>query len=188
MFVWCASANRIFPEHQDYYPRKLWHTLLSYQTHSVPSIIYPPQGLWVGEVAWLVEWTSHIELVICWMLLDGLVIVTCDWEVCLWLRTLAVSEWKTCSAANSVCRFVTRNSTRESFSAGSSSWSSLLSCSYVRFASSNCSRAFATLKTILLEQIFYENIPFEIRPLISTNPLVAMALLWPRILNHCNHL
>ena len=56
-------------------------------------------------------------------------------------NTFDVSEWKTSSAANNVCIFVTKNKTLESYRAGSSSWSSELSTSYVRLAFSICSFA-----------------------------------------------
>lgn len=64
-----------------------------------------------------------------------------------YIYTLALSVWNTCSAANNVCKLVTRKRTRESYKAGSSSWSSELSCSYVRLASSNNSFPRETLSS-----------------------------------------
>lgn len=58
--------------------------------------------------------------------------------------TFEVSLWNTCSDAKSVCKFVTRNSIRESWSAGNSSCNSVFKISYVLRASSSWSRPFVT--------------------------------------------
>lgn len=64
--------------------------------------------------------------------------------VCRFEHTFAVSLWNTCSAANRVCKLVTKNNIRESCNAGNSSCSSVFKISYVRRASSSWSRPFVT--------------------------------------------
>ena len=66
------------------------------------------------------------------------------------LPTLAVSEWKTSSAAKRVCMFVTKKRILESCRAGSSSCSSEFSTSYVLLAFSICSLTLMNLASFLL--------------------------------------